>query len=256
MPYLAAHTIPMLRTLCFFLLATVAVRAGELRVLSWNLHHGVGEDDKLDLARIAKVISEQKPDLVALQEIDRKCTRTKGVDQAAELARLTGLQMSFGKAMDFGGGEYGQVVLSRFPIASTQVHQLPGDGEPRIAVEVEVKMDDKPLRMISVHLDHQQDSRRLKQAEALAKAVENRHEPMVLAGDFNDGPDSATLKAFAQQWHAAPKKEPKLTCPAAKPDSEIDHILLRGLEAKETATVLPESVASDHRPVVVVVKVP
>lgn len=239
--------------ICLGLLGCAA--AGELRVMTWNLHHGVGEDNKLDLERIAKVISEQKPDLVALQEIDRNCGRTKRVDQAAELARLTGLQMSFGKAMDFDGGEYGQVVLSRFPIASTQVHQLPGDGEPRIAVEVEVKIEGKPLRMISVHLDHQQDARRLKQAETLAKAVENRHEPMVLAGDFNDGPDSPVLKAFFQQWKAVPKKEPKLTCPAAKPESEIDHILLRGMEAKEPATVLPESVASDHRPVLVVVKV-
>jgi len=248
----------MLRTLCLLLLAAASAtaHAGELRILCWNLHHGVGEDNKLDLERIAKVISEQKPDLVALQEIDRKCSRTKGVDQAAELARLTGLQMTFGKAMDFDGGEYGQVLLSRFPIASTQVHKLPGDGEPRIAVEAEVKIDGKPLRMISVHLDHQQDARRLKQAEALAKVLENRHEPMVLAGDFNDVPDSATLTAFSTQWKAAAKKEPKLTCPANKPSVEIDHILLRGLEKKEEVTVLPEAVASDHRPLFVVVKLP
>ena len=88
------------------------------------------------------------------------------------------------------------------------------------------------------------------------KALENRHEPMVLAGDFNDGPASPVLAAFAAPWQAAPKKEPKLTCPAVKPSSEIDHILLRGLEAKEPAMVLPEAVASDHRPVLVVVKVP
>lgn len=247
----------MIRTLSLLLLAAVATaQAGELRILCWNLHHGVGEDNKLDLERIAKVISEQKPDLVALQEIDRKCGRTKRVDQAAELARLTGLQMAFGKAMDFDGGEYGQAVLSRFPIASTQVHQLPGDGEPRIAFEAEVKIDGKPMRMVTVHLDHQQDARRLKQAETLAKSLENRHEPMVLAGDFNDGPESATVKAFAAQWKAAPKKDPKLTCPAATPSVEIDHILLRGLEAKEPATVLPEAVASDHRPLLVVVKTP
>ena len=246
----------MLRSLSLLLLAAASAQAGELRILSWNLHHGVGEDNKLDLERIAKVISEQKPDLVALQEVDRKCGRTKGVDQAAELARLTGMQMAFGKAMDFDGGAYGQAILSRFPIGDTQVHQLPGDGEPRIAFEAEVKIEGKPLRMVTVHLDHQQDARRLKQAEALAKSLENHHEMMVMAGDFNDGPESAALKAFSGQWKAAPKKEPKLTCPAEKPSAEIDHILLRGLEPKEPATVLPEAVASDHRPVMVVVKLP
>ncbi|WP_035601046.1 endonuclease/exonuclease/phosphatase family protein [Haloferula sp. BvORR071] len=247
----------MLRPLFAILLATAAsVQAGELRVLSWNLHHGVGEDDKLDLERIAKVISEQKPDLVALQEIDNKCRRSKSIDEAAELARLTGLHVAFGKAMDFDGGAYGQAILSRFPIGDTQVHQLPGDGEPRIAFEAEVKIDGKPLRMVTVHLDHQQDARRLKQAETLAKALENHHEPMILAGDFNDGPESAPLKAFAAQWQAVPKKEPKLTCPAGKPSSEIDHIFLGGLERKEDATVLQENVASDHRPVVAVIKLP
>ena len=244
----------MFRSLSILLLAAASVSAGELRVLSWNLHHGVGEDNKLDLERIAKLISEQKPDLVALQEVDNQCARSKKVDQAAELARLTGLHVAFGKAMDFDGGAYGQAILSRFPIGDTQVHQLPGDGEPRIAFEAEVKIDGKPVRMITVHLDHQQDERRLKQAQTHAKALENHHEPMVLAGDFNDGPDSAALKSFTSPWTAVPKQDPKLTCPAADPKSEIDHILLRGLESKAPATVLPEAIASDHRPVIAVIK--
>lgn len=226
-----------------------SAEARELRVLCWNLHHGVGEDNKLDLERIAALIREQKPDLVALQEIDNKCRRSQGVDQAAELARLTGLHGVFGKAMDHDGGEYGQAILSKHPIGDTQVHQLPGDGEPRIAFEAEVKIDGKALRMITVHLDHQQDARRLKQAETLAKALENHHEPMILAGDFNDIPDSAPLKAFAAPWTAVPKQAPAFTCPAPAPKVEIDHILLRGLEPKEPAIVLPEAIASDHRPV-------
>ena len=244
----------MLRSLSILLLAAASLSAAELRVLSWNLHHGVGEDNKLDLERIAKLINEQKPDLVALQEIDNRCARSKKIDQAAELARLTGLHVAFGKAMDYDGGAYGQAILSRFPIGDTQVHQLPGDGEPRIAFEAEVKIDGKPLRLITVHLDHQQDERRLKQAQTLAKALENHHEPMILAGDFNAGPDSAALNAFASPWTAVPKQDPKFTCPAAGPKSEIDHILLRGLEPKEPATVLPEAVASDHRPVIAVIK--
>lgn len=243
--------------LCWLLLPLLAESAPrELRVLCWNLHHGVGEDDKLDLERIAALIREEKPDLVALQEVDRKCRRSKSVDQPAELARLTGLHVAFGKAMDYDGGEYGQAILSRFPIGDTRVHRLPGDGEPRIAFEVEVRVDDKPLRMISVHLDHQQDERRLKQAETLAEALGKHHEPMILAGDFNDVPESAPLKAFGTPWIAVAKAETKFTCPASDPKVEIDHVFLRGLTAVEPAKVLPEAVASDHRPVAVVVAVP
>jgi len=243
-----------------FLLALLAIGslhaepARELRVMSWNLHHGVGEDDKLDLERIAAVIREQKPDLVALQEVDNKCRRSKSVDQAAELAKLTGLHGVFGKAMDYDGGEYGQAILSRFAIGDTQVHQLPGDGEPRIAFEAEVKVADKPLRIITVHLDHQQDERRLKQAETLMKALENHHEPMILAGDFNDVPGSAPLLAFTAPWTPLAKKEPVLTCPAKQPAVEIDHMIVRGLEATGSVEVLPEALASDHRPLVVTVR--
>lgn len=229
--------------------------ARELRVMSWNLHHGVGEDDKLDLERIAAVIREQKPDLVALQEVDNKCRRSKSVDQAAELAKLTGLTAAYGKAMDHDGGEYGQAILSKFPIGDTQIHKLPGDGEPRIAFEAEVTVEGKALRMITVHLDHQQDERRLKQAESLMKALENHHEPMILAGDFNDVPGSAALAAFTEPWKPLAKKEPVLTCPAKKPSVEIDHFVVRGFEAVGSVEVLPEAVASDHRPIVVTVKV-
>src|SRR5688572_12746619 len=78
-----------------------------LRVLTYNIHHAEGTDGKLDLARIARVIHEQQPDLVALQEVDVKTRRTGGVDQAAELAKLTGMHVAFGKGIDFQGGEYG-----------------------------------------------------------------------------------------------------------------------------------------------------
>lgn len=237
-------------------LSSAAETARELRVMSWNLHHGVGEDGKLDLKRIAARIREQKPDLVVLQEVDHKCRRSKSVDQTAELARLTGLAGAFGKAMSHDGGEYGQAILSKHPLGETKVHRLPGDGEPRIAFEAAVTVGGKPLRLVSVHLDHQQDARRLKQAETLAKELGASDVPLILAGDFNDVPDSPVMKAFGEGWTAVEKSEPKLTCPAANPKTEIDHVLLRGLKAVSPVTVVPEAVASDHRPLVTVVALP
>ena len=63
-----------------------------MRILTYNIHHGEGLDGRIDLPRIAAVIAAQRPDLVALQEVDRNARRSGGVDQAAELGRLTGLQ--------------------------------------------------------------------------------------------------------------------------------------------------------------------
>jgi endonuclease/exonuclease/phosphatase family metal-dependent hydrolase len=248
-------SLSLLLSLSLASVSPAAEAARELRVMSWNLHHGVGEDGKLDLERIAARIREQKPDLVVLQEVDKQCRRSKSVDQAAELAKLTGLTGAFGKAMDHDGGEYGQAILSKHPLGETKVHQLPGDGEPRIAFEAVVKVGEgETLRLVSVHLDHQQDARRLKQAETLVAALSATKEPLVLAGDFNDVPDSPVMKVFGAALTAAAKGGEKLTCPAAEPEVEIDHFFVRGFKAVSPVTVLPEAVASDHRPLVVTVR--
>ncbi|MEK7953190.1 endonuclease/exonuclease/phosphatase family protein [Luteolibacter soli] len=239
--------------LCLSSLPLVAEPMKGIRVMSWNLHHGVGEDGKLDLERIAAQIREQKPDLVVLQEVDNKCRRSGSVDQAAELAKLTGLTEAFGKAMDFDGGGYGQAILSKQPLGETKVYRLPGDGEPRIAFEAVVKFDDQPLRIVSVHLDHQQDARRLKQAETLVKELAGVKGPLILAGDFNDVPESPVLKVLGEALTPVGKSEPRLTCPAGEPKVEIDHVFLRGVKAEAPVMVLPEAVASDHRGIVVTV---
>ncbi|MCY2995293.1 MAG: hypothetical protein NTY19_46640 [Planctomycetota bacterium] len=84
-----------------------------IRVLTYNIQHGEGTDGKIDLARTAAVIKRLTPDLAALQEVDKATTRSRGVDQAAELGKLTGMHVAFGKAMDFAGGRYGEAILSR-----------------------------------------------------------------------------------------------------------------------------------------------
>ena len=88
----------------------------EIRVLTYNIHHGEGVDGKFDLPRIADVIKLASPDLVALQEVDQGTARASGVDQPAELARLTGMKVVFGRNIDFQGGGYGTAVLSRLPV--------------------------------------------------------------------------------------------------------------------------------------------
>ncbi len=85
----------------------VVAEAPRLRVLTYNIHHGEGTDRKFDLERLAKSIQAPAPDMVALQEVERKTRRASGGDQAAELGKLTGMHAEFGKAMDYSGGEFG-----------------------------------------------------------------------------------------------------------------------------------------------------
>lgn len=102
--------------LAFFTLSIAQCAPWRIRVLTYNIHHGEGLDGKVDLGRIAQVIQQAAPDVVALQEVDLGTERTGRVDQAAELGRLTGLHAVFGKAFDYSGGRYGAALLSRWSI--------------------------------------------------------------------------------------------------------------------------------------------
>jgi endonuclease/exonuclease/phosphatase family metal-dependent hydrolase len=230
-----------------------------LRVLCYNIHHGRGTDDKVDLPRLARVIRAADPDLVALQEVDDKTKRTGGVDQLAELVRLTGLHGRFGKAIDYEGGGYGQAVLSRFPMAGATVHTLPGmpAREQRIAFEVRVSAAGRDLSFVTTHLHHQEPALREQQANKLNDLFAGVDRPIILAGDLNATPESKPLAALTGKWTIATADPGLLTYPSAKPTKQIDYVLFRPagrFQVLETR-VVEEAVASDHRPVVAVLAV-
>src|SRR2546430_17077026 len=89
--------------------------AHTIRVMTYNIHVGVGMDKKLDLARIAGVINAQHVDLVGLQEVDRGVERTQRIDEIAELAKLTRMDYAFAFNLRYQGGQYGVVILVRLP---------------------------------------------------------------------------------------------------------------------------------------------
>jgi len=242
------------------------VQAPTLRVLSYNMHHGEGTDGKLSLQRIARVIRDSDPDFVALQEVDQGVKRSAGVQQAAELAELTGYYFGFYKAIDFGGGEYGQAILSRWPISPVSGFQLPNrDGrEQRIALYADVETEMGKIRFVGTHLDHSLDELRQEQASALVQAIsqnlgENSGRLCILAGDLNDTPESETLRRF-QGWDFKPRVAPLggalATYPSEVPKTQIDFVMLRHDEVweLESCKVIEESVASDHRPLIAVLR--
>lgn len=230
-----------------------------LRVLCYNIHHGRGTDDKVDLARQARVITATRPDLVALQEVDHKTMRTNGVDQTAELARLTGLHGQFCRQIDFEGGEYGQALLSRWPISAPTIHWLPGmpPRERRIAAEVRVDVPGCPLSLVSTHLHHISDQFRQDQCREINAVFAKPAHPVILAGDFNANPDSKPLEILREAWSFTPTSPALFSFPAEKPEKQIDYLGVR-LQQRLRVThteVIDEAVASDHRPVLAIIEV-
>src|SRR5690606_3039716 len=103
----------------------VSAQANRITFLSYNIHHGEGMDQKLDLNRIAEVIRSVSPHVVTLQEVDRNTQRVNGSDQIRELAELLDMEFRYAKAIDYDGGEYGHGILSHLPIARFEHHLLP-----------------------------------------------------------------------------------------------------------------------------------
>jgi endonuclease/exonuclease/phosphatase family metal-dependent hydrolase len=232
-----------------------------LRVLTYNIHHGEGADRSVNLERISRVIASAKPDLVALQEVDRETARTDRVDQAAELGKLTGLHTFFGKAMDYQGGAYGVAVLSRWPISDAKTFPLPSEEgiEPRtlLSAKVQVAKSGESIAFFVTHLDHRKDSaQRARQAARIRELFPGDLTPAILAGDFNATPANEVMKAMCADWVDTGANAVFLTSPARNPVRKIDYVLCRPAtrwRVLETAA-LDEQIASDHRPVLAVLE--
>ncbi|MGZ5544081.1 MAG: endonuclease/exonuclease/phosphatase family protein, partial [Limisphaerales bacterium] len=130
---------PWLRAFIVVIALAINTQAAEMfRVMTYNIHHGEGLDHKVDLPRIAALIKREKADIVALQEVDKGVTRTDRRDLTAELAKLTGMTGVFSNNHYFQGGEYGNAILSRFPVLTlTNLHyQMLRKDEQRGVLQV------------------------------------------------------------------------------------------------------------------------
>ncbi|NND85443.1 MAG: hypothetical protein HKN46_09880 [Acidimicrobiia bacterium] len=223
-----------------------------LRVVAYNIKHGRGMDDVVDLVRIADVLRGLNADVIALQEVDDRTERTGGVDQAGVLAELLGYRGVHGPHRPYQGGHYGNAVLTRLPIRSTTTHPIPpASGSALAVLEVEVATEAGPVSVVSVHLAGSLDER-MAQARLLDELFTDGDHPVVLAGDFNGRPDDAVVQALGRRWSILPKSGARFTYPADEPDREIDFVMIPpdGQLRPVRHVVTHEPLASDHRPLV------
>jgi endonuclease/exonuclease/phosphatase family metal-dependent hydrolase len=241
-----------------------AATTNTFRVMTYNIHHGEGLDRKVDLQRIADLIKREQADIVALQEVDKGVQRTAQRDCPAELAALTGMTCVFSNNYHFQGGEYGNAVLTRFPVKRwTNRHfKMLRPGEQRGLVQVVLDVHGRELVVLDTHLDPRgDDAERWVSAAELMQAIQPyRGQPMILCGDFNDTPGSRTCQKFAQEftdtWKAAGAGD-GFTIPAEMPRKRIDYIWTSKAPSIDALKVwVPESEASDHRPVVAEFRLP
>ena len=243
-----------------------------VRVMIYNIHAGKDAAGVDNLAGVASLVRETNADLVLLQEVDQGTRRSGNVDQPAVLAERTGFRVAFGSALDYDGGKYGVAILSRWPIASDTLFHLPveppqeragGSHEPRGALRAEIVSPYGPLTVFTTHIDaSREEFWRLQEGRVVASLVTTARQtnPLVLlGGDFNSTPESAVqqqLRATGlRDAFAECGRGDGLTFPADSSVKRIDYLFLTGRLQCTTAEV-PETRVSDHRPVIITIRIP
>ena len=243
--------------LAFAACSTTAAPARTLRLVSWNIRHGQGLDDRVDIARIAGELKALAPDIVCLQEVDVGVARSGHIDIPAELAQRLSMHAAFGKNIDYQGGDYGNAILSRWPIAwrHNLHYRMLRQGEQRGLLMIGIDADGEELAFGCTHIDYRPDDseRRVNAGEILA-AVRER-QLVAVAGDFNDVPDKPVhamlLQDLDDSWQVV-GDGPGFSFPSSGPDRRIDWALVpRGGRLRPLTARVGTTAASDHSPLVV-----
>lgn len=243
-----------------------------IKVATYNIGKNEASGDVTNFSALNAAIKKIDADIIAISEVDNKTGRSQNIDQLKTIADASHLYYTFGKALDFDGGEYGVGILSRYKITHSQVIKLPsGDAEQRVVVLAEIIKPgfDTPVIMMATHLDWQKDPQtRLQQVrhildisigdapsdfKDIASAVK------ILAGDFNSTHDEQPVKEITYFWNPVVKANTDArSWPAINPAIDIDHIFtfrgqqwnIKTLEIPHDSRTFSWSSASDHLPVI------
>lgn len=243
-----------------------------IKVATYNIGKNELAADVANLDELSKAIAKIDADVIVLTEIDNKTARSKKVNQLEEIAKANKMDFSFGKALDFDGGEYGVGILSKYKIEKSQVVNLPSGGaEQRVVLLSQITKPgfDSPIIIMGTHLDWQKDPTiRIGQVRHILDATIGDTETgfdniaasiKILAGDFNSTAKEQPIQEISYFWDPVEKKGGNYrTWPAVNPAIDIDHIFTYKGQVWDVKTMtIPTdskdfqwSKVSDHLPVI------
>jgi endonuclease/exonuclease/phosphatase family metal-dependent hydrolase len=222
---------------------------GGVRIVTWNIHGGVGADRRCDLARVGKLLRLLDPDIAALQEVDGRGWAGRRPGAFERLGGMLGEHVAEARLTGRGENAYGHLLWSRWPLAEVRVRRLPGGRiEPRAAIEALVPTPFGELRVLATHFGLVPGDRK-RQAAFLA-ALCGGGGPTVALGDFNDwrqGAGSVERALGAVLPYVATER----TWPARRPLVRMDRIYASaGIRFTAIRAGAEARLASDHLPLI------
>ena len=248
----------------------------QLRVMDWNIHHGVGTDGVYNLDRLATWMAKMNPDVVTLNEVE-KYTGWGNEDQPARFKSL--LQTKTGKTWyahfaqeygDWSSPGKGHLILSTYPVESTghiTITASSGLNGAGAASQAAIIVNGRRLNFIVSHLDPSSSTMRLIQARDVISWASTFAENRIISGDMNAWPDQSSIleydKTYYDSWTVAESKGTAtgisgITPFGATKKGRIDYIFFsknapnlvvlssKTPDTRDSSGVMP----SDHRPVV------
>ena len=220
-----------------------------LKLMSYNIKNANGMDNVCNFQRIANVINNTSPDVVAIQEVDSMTNRSGQKYVLGEIAERTQMHGYFAPAIDYDGGKYGIGLLTKQVPLRLQTLPLPGREEARTLILAEFP----DYIYCCTHMSLTEEDR-MKSLELVKAFTSSSTKPLFLAGDMNAEPESGFIKKLQKDFQilSNPKQH---TFPAPDPKETIDYIATLKQNAKGfaviSAKVINEPMASDHRPILV-----
>jgi endonuclease/exonuclease/phosphatase family metal-dependent hydrolase len=214
------------------------------RVLTWNVHGTFSLNPKFDLAGVCATIRKWSPDIAALQEVD---SRNRSDDPFRELARAVGRHRVDARSIVTQDGDYGQVLLSRWPFVEKPVvtdvsYQ---EREPRRAISAQIECPIGKVKVVATHLGL---SIRERHAQAAAVAGLIDASLTIVVGDFNDWFWVKSVRGVLAQH--CPSRTRLRTFPSRFPLMRLDRIYVApGAEIVNAWTDREGGAYSDHLPV-------
>ena len=239
---------------------TLAPRS-TLRIVTYNIHRSRGMDRRTRPARVAEVLHSIDADVIALQEVIG--AGPNGSSHIEEIGAALGMGWVMASTRQLRGHQFGNVVLSRFPITHHAHHDLSWKScEERCMQRVDIDVNGRTLHVYNVHLGTAILERR-HQARRLATIVSNRQiaGPKIVLGDFNEwmrGLTTSMLSARLKSIDLQQFMRRRRTYPGLFPILHLDHIYYDGpLDIVHVQIVRNRLslVASDHLPLVADIRI-
>ncbi len=237
----------------------------KISVGSYNIYHGEDKafflatrEHRIDLQKTAQAIASLGVDLCGLNEVRNQWGKEGFCNQAEAIARELGWHFYFAKAINIPGGEYGNALVSRYPIRSARclpIETLPSERDParhyenRVLLVAEVEVEDQLLTVMVCHFGLRALEKE-KAVAAVTQEIKKPAGPIVFMGDLNISPDSdhyRTLSEVLTDTLPDPMGE-HLTFSQQDLKVKIDYIFTNSLCKTQSAAVHTVGL-SDHLPI-------